>query len=71
MYLMKEWGFSGGSAAKNPPAIAGVACLIPGLGRSPGEGNGSPFQCSCLGNTVDSGARQAIVRGVAKESDTT
>ena len=71
MYLLKEWGFPGGSAAKNPPANAGDAGLIPGLGRSPGEGNGNPLQYSCLGNPVDSGARQATVHGVAKELDTT
>ena len=46
MYLLKEWGFPGGSAAKNPPANAGDAGLIPGLGRSPGEANGNP--CSIL-----------------------
>ena len=33
----------------NPPANAGDMGLIPGLGRSPGEGNGNPFQCSCPG----------------------
>ena len=44
---------------------------IPGLGRSPGEGNGSPLQYSCLGNPMDRGAWQATVHGVAKESDTT
>ena len=70
MYLLKEWGFPGGSAAKTPPANAGDAGLIPGLGRSPGEGNGNPLQYSCLGNPVDSGARQATVRGVAKGLDT-
>ena len=70
MYLLKEWGFPGGSAAKTPPDNAGDAGLIPGLGRSPGEGNGNPLQYSCLGNPVDSGARQATVRGVAKGLDT-
>ena len=70
MYLLKEWVFPGGSAAKTPLANAGDAGLIPGLGRSPGEGNGNPLQYSCLGNPVDSGARQATVRGVAKELDT-
>ena len=35
---------------KNPPADAGDASLIPGLGRSPGEGNGNPLQYFCLGN---------------------
>ena len=45
--------------------------LIPGLGRSPGEGNGNPLQYSCLGNSMDRGAWQAIVYGVAKELDMT
>ena len=43
---------------------------IPGLGRSPGEGNGNPLQYSCLENPMDGGAWQATVHGVA-ESDTT
>jgi len=43
--------------------------LIPGSGRSPGEGNGN-FQQSCLGNPKDRGAWWATVHGVAKESDT-
>ena len=40
---------------KNLPANAGDASLIPGLGRSPEKGNGSPLQYSCLGNPVDRG----------------
>ena len=40
--------------------------LIPGSGRSPGEGNGNPLQCLCLENPMDRGAWQAIVPGVAK-----
>ena len=36
--------FSGGTVNKNPPANAGDLCLIPALGRSPGEGNGNPPQ---------------------------
>ena len=40
--------------------------LIPGSGRSAGEGNGNPFQYSCLGNPMDGGAWQATVHGVAK-----
>ena len=40
--------------------------LIPELGRLPGEGNGSPLQCSCLGNPMDRGAWRATVPGVAK-----
>ena len=39
---------------------------ILGLGRSPGEGNGNPLQYSCLEKSVDRGAGQAIVHGVAK-----
>ena len=56
----------GGSLVKNLPANAGNAGLIPGSGRSPGEGNGNPLQYSCLGNPVDRGA----VHGAA-ESDVT
>ena len=56
---------------KNPPANAGEAGLIPGLGRSPGEGNGNPFQYSCQENPMDRGAWQATGHGVAKELDTT
>ena len=40
--------------------------LIPGLGRSPGEGNGNPLQYSCLENSIDRGAWRATVHGVAK-----
>ena len=54
---------------KNLPVSAGNVGLIPGLGRSPGKGNGSPFQCSCLENTVDRGPWWTTVLGVAKESD--
>ena len=39
---------------------------IPGLERSPGEGNGNPFQCSCLENPMDREARWATVGGVTK-----
>jgi len=40
--------------------------LIPGLGRSPGEGNGNPLQYSYLGNLMERGAWQAAVHGVAR-----
>ena len=43
--------------------------MIPGLGRSLGEGNGDPLQYSCLGNPMDRGSWQATVHGVTKESD--
>ena len=59
-------GFPGGSVVKNLSANAGDMSLIPGLGRSPGEGNGNPLQCSCLGNPMDRGAWWAAVHGVAK-----
>ena len=52
---------------KNLPANAGDTGSIPGLGRSPGEGNGNPLQDSCLGNPMDRGACQAIVHEVTKE----
>jgi len=62
-------GFPGGSVVKIPPAYAGDAedvGLIPGLERSPGEGNGNLLQHSRLENPVDRGAWQAIVHRVAK-----
>ena len=69
--LKNEHGFPGDSVVKNLPASAGDVGLIPGLGRSPGEGNGNPLQHSCLGNPMDRGAWWATVYGVAKEMDTT
>ena len=54
---------------ENPPADAGDirdAGSIPGLGRSPGGGNGNPFQYSCLKNPIDRGAWQIMVHRVAK-----
>ena len=47
-------------------AHTGDAGSIPGLGRSPGEGNGNPLQYSCLKNPVDRGAWRATVQGVTK-----
>ena len=57
-------GFPGGSLAKNMPANAGDAGLIPGLGRSFWEGNGNPLQYSCLENPMDRGAWLATVHEV-------
>ena len=57
-------GFRGGSAVKNLPAnprAAGDTGLIPGSGRSPGEGYGNPLQYSCLENPMDRGAWRAMV----------
>ena len=51
---------------KNPSANAGDAVSALGLGRSPGEGNGNPFQYACLGNPMDRGAWGATVHGVAR-----
>ena len=59
-------GFPGGSAVKNPPVNAEDVGSIPGLGRSPGEGNGNPLQYSCLGNPMDRGDWWVTVQGVAK-----
>ena len=50
------WGFPGGSDGKASACNAGDQGSIPGLGRSPGEGNGNPLQHSCLENPMDRGA---------------
>ena len=67
---MKEEGLPGGSAVKNPPANAGDAGLIPGLGRSPEEGRGNPLQYSCLDNLMNRGDWWATVHRVT-QSDMT
>ena len=54
-------GFPGGSAGKESTCNAGDLCLIPGLGKSPAEGNGYPLQYSGLDNSVD-----CLVHGVSK-----
>ena len=64
-------GFPSGSAVKEFTCSAGDKGSIPGLGRSPGEGNGNFLQYSCLENPVDTGAWQATVHGVTKELDMT
>ena len=54
---------------KNQPARAGATedvSVTPGSGRSPGEGNGNPLQCSCLGNLMERGALQVTVHGVTE-----
>ena len=60
-------GFSDGSVVKNLLANAGDAGSNPGW-RSPGIENGNPFQCSCLGNSMDREAWQATVHGVTRVS---
>ena len=57
---------SGGSEGKVSAYSAGDRSSVPGSGRSPGEGNGTPLQYSCLENPVDREAWQATVHGVAK-----
>ena len=68
MYLTKiiEVGFPGGSEVKASACNAGDLGLIPGLGRSLGEGNGNPLQYSCLENPMGRGAWWATDQGVAK-----
>ena len=66
-------GFPGGLVVRNLHANArdtGDVGLIPGLGRSPGEGNGNPHQYSCLGNLMDRGAWWVTVHWVTKKSQT-
>ena len=69
-YLTSFGGFPGGSEVKASACNAGDLGLIPGLGRSPGEGNDNLLQYSCLENPMDRGALWATVHRVA-ESDTT
>ena len=67
-------GFPGGTSSKESPCIEGTTGdtgLIPGSGRSPGDGNSNTLQYSCLENPMDRGVWQAIVHVVAKESDMT
>ena len=59
-------GFPGGSAGKQSARNAGDLGLMPGLGRSPGEGKGYPLQCPGMGNSTDRGAWWATVHGTAK-----
>ena len=59
---MTNVGFHGGLVVKNLPANTGDTGLIPGSGRCPDN----PLQCSCLENSMDRGAWQAIDHGVAK-----
>ena len=59
------WWFSGKEPACNAGASDGMGS-IPALGRCPGEGNGNPFQYSCLEKPVDRGASWATIHGVTK-----
>ena len=61
LFFTVNLGFPGGSEDKASACNVGDLGLIPGLGRSPREGNGIPLQYSCLENTMDRGAWQATV----------
>ena len=63
---MIKLGFPGGSEVKASAQNAGDPGSIPESRRSPGEGNGSPLQYSCLENPMEGGAWWATVHGVAK-----
>jgi len=69
-YVLYPRGFPGNSAGKELACSAGDLGSIPGLGRSPGEGSGNPFQYSCLENSMDREAWWATVHGVAKSGRT-
>ena len=62
-FSVRMKGFPGGSDGKERQE---TCSWIPGLGRSPGEGDGKPLQYSCLGNPVDRGAWQATIHEVAR-----
>ena len=64
--VLAKFGFPGGSDCKESACNVGAPGSIPGLGRSPGEGNGNPLQYSCLENFIDRGAWRAKVHGVAE-----
>ena len=59
-------GFPGGLVGKESSCDAGDPGSIPGLGRSPGEGNGNPLQYSCLEHPMDRAVWRATVPGVTK-----
>ena len=63
-YIYIFMGFLGCPDGKESACSMGGLSLIPGLGRSPGEGNGNPFQNFYLENPLDRGAWWAIVHGV-------
>ena len=65
-WFTENMGFPGGSDNKESACSAGDMGLIPGSGRSPGEGNGYPLQYSCLENPMDRGVWRATVHEVAK-----
>ena len=64
--LSVAWGFPDGSDGKESVCNAKDLGSIPGLGRSPGEGNANPVQYSCLQTSMDRGTWRATVHGVAE-----
>ena len=66
VYVILSKGFPGSLDSKASAYNMGDLGLIPGSGRSPGEGNGNPLQYPCLENPMDQGAWWATVHGVAK-----
>ena len=64
--FLKTTGFPDGSDSKKSACNAGDVGSVPGLGRSPGEGNGSPLQYSCLKSPMDRGAWRVTVHGIAE-----
>ena len=69
MKLKDACCFPGSSDGKASAYNEGDPGSIPGLGRPPGEGNGNPFQYSCLEKSMDRGTWRAIAHG-QKQSDT-
>ena len=66
LVLTAVWGFPGDSNGKESAFNSGDPDSLPGLWKSPGERNGNPLQYSWLENSMDRGAWQATVHGVAK-----
>ena len=69
VYIVKDFPDGVSGKKKNLPDNVGVARdagLIPGLGRSPGVGNGNPLQYACLENSMDRGAWWPSAHGIAK-----
>ena len=68
--IKKTMDFPGGTVVKNPPTNAGDVRSVPESGRSPGGGNGTPLQYSCLENSRGRGAWWAIIPGVTASDKT-
>ena len=67
MHYKVNLGFQGVTEVKNPPVNAGDTSLIPGSGRSPGVGNGSPLQYSCMESSTEREAWWATVHRVGRD----